>query len=119
MQIAIVAGAGHFEWFPGQNEPGDHEENVHHGPTGVDDADEGELNQRRGSRFRGFDAVIGGKGLDQVGEMVQHDDDSGDAAQAVEIRCSVDSRRFVDVGCDATGYWVRKECCCESFDEAG
>lgn len=119
MQIAIVARAGQFERFSGQNEPGDHEENMHHGPAGVDDTDERELNQRRGSRFRGVDAVVGGKGDDQIGEMVQHDDDGGDAAQAVQIRCGMDSRRFVDVRCDATGYWVRKERCCESFDEAG
>lgn len=91
---------------------------MHHGPAGVDDADEGELDQRRGSRFRGVDAVVGGIRGHEVGEMVQHDDESGDAAQPVEIRCSVDSWRFVDVGCDATGYGVREERCCDSFDEA-
>ena len=30
----------------------------------------------------------------------------------------MNSRRFIDVGCDATGYWMRKERCGESFDEA-
>ena len=43
VQIATVARAGaSLSGFRDKNEPGDHEENMHNRPTGVDDADERE-----------------------------------------------------------------------------
>lgn len=117
MQMAVVAGARQAEGFPGKDEAGDHEEDVHHGPAGEDDADKGELDGRRGSRFGGVDAVVGEVGGHEVGVVVQEDDERGDAAEAVEVRRRVGSRRGVEVGCEAAGDWVRQERRCESPDE--
>ena len=117
MQVAVVAGARQFERFPGKNEARDDEEDVHHGPSVVEGADEGQLNGRRGSRVRGVDAVVGEDGRHEVGVVVQEDGERRDTAEAVEIRRGVGPGRFVQVRCQAPGDRVRKQCCRDSFDD--